>query len=232
MSTTIKQIIFVLLLLIGAIGATVVMLLQEQSSAEELTLDEPALNQATPEPSAESLITETLPIITETIPLPTETPAPIVVFVSGEVHAPGVYTLPPQSRIVDAIQAAGGTTDNAAVDALNQATLLSDGVQIHMPAEGEAPLPQAPAPAPAPTAESAAGATGSAPTTSGDSLVRINHADSSALQTLPGIGPAFADRIIEHRNTNGPFASLEQLKEVKGIGDKLIEKIKDLIVID
>lgn len=226
MSTTIKQIIIVLLLLIGAIGATVVML-QQQSSAEELTLDEP-----TPEPTAESVITETVPIITETVPLPTETPAPIVVFVSGEVHAPGVYTLPPQSRIVDAIQAAGGTTEHAAVDALNQATLLSDGVQIHMPAEGEAPLPQAPAPAPAPAAESAAGATGSAPTTSRDSLVRINHADSSTLQTLPGIGPAFADRIIEHRNTNGPFASLEQLKEVKGIGDKLIEKIKDLIVID
>lgn len=228
MSTTIKQIIFVLLLLIGAIGATVVMLLQ-QPSAEELTLDDPTLNQAT----AESLITETLPIITETVPLPaTETPAPIVVFVSGEVHAPGVYTLPPQSRIVDAIQAAGGTTEHAAVDALNQATLLSDGVQIHMPAEGEAPLPQAPAAAPTPASESAAGATGSVPTTSGDSLVRINHADRSSLQILPGIGPALADRIIEHRKTNGPFASLEQLKEVKGIGDKLIEKIKDLIVID
>jgi len=228
MSTTIKQIIIVLLLIIGAIGATVVML-QQQSTAEELTLDEPT-PEPTPEPSAESVITETVPAIA------TQTPAPIVVFVSGEVHAPGVYTLPPQSRIVDAIQAAGGATENAALDALNQATLLSDGVQIHMSAEGEAPLPQAPAPAPAPASESAAGAaaggTFSAPATSGDSLVRINHADSSSLQTLPGIGPAFADRIIEYRNTNGPFASLQQLKEVKGIGDKLIEKIQYLIVID
>ena len=60
----------------------------------------------------------------------------------------------------------------------------------------------------------------------------INQADHSTLQTLPSIGPALADRIIEYRNINGPFTSLEQLKEVKGIGDKLVDKIKDLIVID
>lgn len=220
MSSTIKKIIIVSLLLIGAIGATIV-ILQQPPTTEELVLEQP-----TPESTAESVITEVLSV-TETLPA-TETPAPIVVFVSGEVHAPGVYTLAPQSRIVDAIQAAGGATENAALDALNQATLLSDGVQIHMPAEGEAPLPQAPVPVP----ESTPGGTFSSPATSGDSLVRINHADSSALQTLPGIGPALADRIIEHRNINGPFASLGQLKEVKGIGDKLIEKIQDLIVID
>ena len=220
MSTTIKQIIIVLLLIIGAIGGTVVMI-QQQAATEELTLDEP-----TPEPTSESVMSDTMTdTMSDTIPV-TETPAPIVVFVSGEVHAPGVYTLPPGSRVVDAIQAAGGPTEHAAFAALNQATLLSDGVQIHMPTEGEEPMPQAPAPI------SDSDGTFSAPAASGDGLVHINQADSSALQTLPGIGPALADRIIEHRNTNGPFASLEQLKEVKGIGDKLIEKIQDLIVID
>ena len=223
MSNTIKQIIIVSLLLIGAIGATIVML-QQQSTTEELVLDQP-----TPEPTVQSVITGTLSVISETLPLiATQTPAPIVVFVSGEVHAPGVYTLAPQSRIVDAIQAAGGATENAALDALNQATLLSDGMQIHMPAEGEAALPQVPVPEP----ESTTGGTFSSPATSGDSLVRVNQADSSSLQTLPGIGPALANRIIEYRNINGPFTSLQQLKEVKGIGDKLIEKIQDLIVID
>ncbi len=219
MSSTVKLIIIVLLLLIGAIGGTVVML-QQQSAAEELTLELPTV-----EPTAETVMTEALSV---TITLSaTETPAPIVVFVSGEVHAPGVYTLAPRSRIVDAIQAAGGATENAAIDALNQATLLSDGIQIHMPAVGEA-LPPPQAPVPPPESNESFGT----PTTNDEPLVRINHADTIRLQTLPNIGPALAERIIEYRTINGPFTSLEQLKEVKGIGDKLMEKIQDLIVID
>ena len=195
-------------------------MLQQQPAAEELTLELPTV-----EPTAEAVMTEPLSV---TITLSaTETPAPIVIFVSGEVNAPGVYTLAPRSRIVDAIQAAGGATENAAIDALNQATLLSDGMQIHMPAEGEA-LPPLQAPVPLPESNEPFGT----PTTSDDPLVRINHADTIRLQTLPNIGPALAERIIEYRTINGPFTSLEQLKEVKGIGDKLMEKIQDLIVID
>ena len=209
MLANLKHIVLTLLLIIGAIGGTVVMM-QQQSGGEELVLDEP-----TPESTATLAVTTTLAA--------TKTPAPIVVFVSGEVHSPGVYTLPPGSRIVDAIQAAGGATEKAAIAALNQATLLSDGVQIHMPAEGEEPMPEPP---------SDSGGGFNAPSTSNGSLVHINRADATTLQTLPGIGPALATRIIEHRTANGPFASIEQLKEVKGIGDKLIDKIRDLIVFD
>lgn len=153
----------------------------------------------------------------------TATPAPIVVFVSGAVKEPGVYTLPPHSRVVDALRAAGGPTEQAATASLNQATLLSDGVQVHMPEEGEAALPAALAPT---------GGSSFAAAPSSDPLVRLNSADSAALESLPGIGPAIAARIIEYRTANGPFTSVDQLKDVHGIGDKLLEKIRDRIVLE
>lgn len=215
MLAKVKNIILTLLLIVGVVGATWVMM-QQQPAGEELVLGEPTV---------EATATEVL--TTTELPIATATPAPIVVFVSGEVNAPGVYTLAPGSRVVDALQAAGGPTEKAAIATLNQATLLSDGVQIHMPAEGEAPPP-----APPPVAPSDSGGEFNTASTGSDSLVRINSADASTLETLPGIGPAFAERIIEYRTANGPFASIEQLKEVKGIGDKLIEKIRDQIVID
>ena len=152
----------------------------------------------------------------------TGTPAPIVVFVSGAVVSPGVYTLPPQSRVVDALEAAGGPTDEAAVEALNQATLLVDGMQIHMPREGEA--------APPLVAPGSDGLAGEAP--SGGDLVRLNSATQVELESLPGIGPTLAGRIIEFRDANGPFTSIDQLQEVQGIGEKLLEDLRDHVVLE
>ncbi len=154
---------------------------------------------------------------------PTATAAPLVVYVSGAVHAPGVYTLPPESRVVDALNAAGGPTEDAAVQSLNQATRLSDGMQVHMPAQGEAPAP----PAPAPVTDAAS------PGESDSTLpVRLNHASAAELETLPGIGPTLAARIIEYRTANGPFATIEAVGEVKGIGDKVLEEIRPHLVLD
>jgi competence protein ComEA len=151
---------------------------------------------------------------------PSPTAEPLVVFVSGAVIAPGIYTLPPGSRVVDALQAAGGPAGGAAVERLNQATRLTDGMQIHMPAEGEAGVAPAVAVSGGAAAASAAGP------------VSLNQADAAMLEGLPGIGPSLAARVIEYREANGPFQSVEQLLEVKGIGPAILEKIRDLVVVD
>lgn len=196
-----KHLVLSLLLVVGAVGGTLAV---QQPQGEPLALAAPV-----PDPTATVA--------------PTATPAPIVVFVSGAVEVPGVYTLPPGSRVVDALAAAGGPTDEAATAALNQATPLSDGVQVHLPTEGEAPVPASLAPS---GGSPLASAPGSEP------LVHVNSADATTLETLPGIGPALAGRIIEYRTANGPFTSLDQLKDVKGIGDKLLGKISERVVID
>lgn len=194
------------LLVVGAIGGV---LSAKRPAPEPLVLEAP-----TPAPTATLALTPTA--------------APIVVFVSGAVRAPGVYTLPPGSRVVDALTAAGGPAADADWAALNQATLLSDGMQIHMPVEGVAPEPPPLGGAPAPSTAAggeAAGAT-SAP------LIRLNHASGAELEALPGIGPALAGRIIEYRESHGPFTSIEQLLEVKGIGDTLLNGIRDYIILE
>lgn len=167
-----------------------------------------ALVEATAEPTAALAVTPTA--------------APIVVFVSGAVVNPGVYTLPPGSRVVDALEAAGGPTDEAAYESLNQATTLSDGMQVHMPVQGEAPPPLAPVVA----GGMEAGAAGQ------PAPVHLNSADAATLETLPGIGPALAARIVEYRSTHGPFTAVEQLLDVQGIGEKLLESIRGHVVLD
>lgn len=156
---------------------------------------------------------------------PTATPVPIVVHVSGAVATPGVYEVPAESRVADAIEAAGGLSDDAYSSALNQAAALQDGVQVYVPTEDEAAPP-------------AAGTNSAAPASSTDngnasdsSQININTAGASRLEELPGIGPALAERIIAHRNANGPFASLDALANVKGIGEKTLEDLRPHITL-
>lgn len=155
------------------------------------------------------------PIVIEP-PLPTATPGPIRVYVSGAVAHADVYALPPDTIVQDAINAAGGTASDADVTHLNLASRLEDGDAVYVPRIGEAPTP-------APT--SAAG--GTLPT----GPVNINSATQAELETLPGIGPAIAQRIIEYREANGPFPTIEAIQEVPGIGPAIFEQIKDLITV-
>jgi competence protein ComEA len=172
-----------------------------------------------PSPTVESLAL-TIPTV---VPTPTATamptPAPIVVFVSGEVLSPGVYTLPPESRVVDAIEAAGGLTTDADASAVNQAIILEDGMQIHVPEIGEVatPLPL--------SGDDSSGAESSG-------KININTATPEELDTLPGIGPALAEAIIRHRETNGVFESVEQLVDVPGIGDATLAEIRELVTVE
>lgn len=138
----------------------------------------------------------------------TASEAVIYVDVCGEVNRPGVYRLSEQSRVCDAISAAGGFTDEAATASINQARLLSDGEQLVVPSSE--------------TAEQ---------TELSDGLVNINTADVSELCTLPGIGEVKAADIVAYRQEHGSFQSIEELMQVPGIKEGLFQTLKDKIKI-
>lgn len=146
-----------------------------------------------------------------TAPAPVE--ATIYVHLLGAVASPGLYGLPENSRVIDAVAAAGGFADQADQGAVNLARFLSDGEQLFFPALGESP----------------AAATGSPGIVAGK--VNINTADAATLETLPRVGPAMAERIIAWRETNGRFSAVEELKSVTGIGDKTFSALSELVTV-
>lgn len=162
----------------------------------------------------------TTPPVGEAIQLlPAPTIPPLVVYVSGAVLTPGVYTLPPGSRVTDALEAAGGLAAQADPERLNLAQVLTDGQKIDVP-EVIASNP----------AEPALGeVTRGIELTSG--LININTASQEELESLPEIGPHLAEEIIKYREANGPFESVDELLEVSGIGETTLETIRDLITI-
>jgi competence protein ComEA len=154
---------------------------------------------------------------------PAPTPAPIQVFVTGAIDQPGIYKLPAKSRIHDAIQAAGGFTDQANDQAINLAAPLEDGLQIRVPfleIAQESGSPQ-----------------GRGTFTEGASnpatlpLVNINKATREELEKLPGIGSVIAEAIIAYRSTQGEFTRIEEIQKVAGIGPAVFEDIKDQIAV-
>ena len=156
-----------------------------------------------------------LPVVEpDAVTTTTEPPGPVVVHVAGAVARPGVQRLPPGARVIDAVDAAGGLLPEADAGRVNLAAELVDGTQVYVPAVGEAP--------PSPPAGGAGGA-------DAGGLVDLNIADLEALDALPGIGPATATAIIEHRERNGPFASVEGLLEVNGIGEAKLAQLRDLV---
>jgi competence protein ComEA len=156
----------------------------------------------------------------------------VVVHVAGAVRVPGVQRLTADARVVDAVEAAGGATGDADLARINLAALLEDGQQIYVPRVGE-PLPPAPAGgggAPAGGGAGTGSASGSAASTSGG-LVNLNQATLAELEELPGVGPAIAQAIIDHREQQGPFTSVDQLLEVRGIGDARLAELRDRVTV-
>ncbi|MFE7605152.1 helix-hairpin-helix domain-containing protein [Brachybacterium paraconglomeratum] len=157
-------------------------------------------------------------------------PAELVVHVSGAVASPGVVRLPPGARVDDALRAAGGATGEAELASVNLARPVVDGEQIHVPVPGEEP-PAVAAPAPAADAPPAGDAGAGDGTAGGGEevggLIDLNTASVAELDELPGVGPAIAQRIVDHREQNGPFESVDQLEEVSGIGPATLEKMRD-----
>lgn len=150
----------------------------------------------------------------------------IWVHVVGAVRHPGLYDLAAESRVERAIDAAGGLLGNAAPEAINLARKLADGEQVVIPTQDEAKR-RAPGGSDPGSGAGAAGGTGAA----GSEPVELNSASVAQLDTLPGIGPATAAKIVADRETNGPFASAEDLGRVAGIGPKKLEQLKDLVCV-
>lgn len=141
----------------------------------------------------------------------------IVVHVAGEVNVPGVYSLAAGSRMVDALDAAGGPTNRADLEVINLATPITDATQIYVPARNQTARPTFRRPQPGVNGGVNSGATGQTDDQQGG-VININRASAAELEQLPGVGPATAQAIIDYRTSNGPFATPEDLLEVKGIG--------------
>ena len=150
--------------------------------------------------------------------------ASVWVHVVGAVNHAGVYRLATGSRVADAVDAAGGLSGNAAQAGVNLAREVADGEQVVVPTQDEFAGGAAAVPV-APTAPSAGGSGASAAT----GPVNINTADAAALDTLPGVGPSTAEKIVADRQANGPFASPDDLGRVSGIGPKKLEQLKVLV---
>jgi competence protein ComEA len=149
----------------------------------------------------------------------TPTPAAVLyVHVLGAVARPGLYTLPPGSRVVDAVGAAGGMAPDADQSGVNLARTLSDGEQLVVPRIGEAP------PVPASGGDVATGGLVGG-------KVNLNTATTDQLETLPRVGPAMAAKIIAWRTQNGRFTSVDDLMNVSGIGQKTFDSLKDLVTV-
>lgn len=147
-------------------------------------------------------------------------PASIFVHVAGEVKSPGLYELSSGARLSEAIEAAGGFSENADSSSVNLARTLNDGEQIFVNSTSDRALAQS------------GGASSSISNEQGATKkVNINTASADELMSLDGIGQATADKIIAYREKQGPFASIDQIKEVSGIGDKKFEGIKDFITV-
>ncbi len=143
----------------------------------------------------------------------------VFVYICGHVVYPGVYEMHPGSRMYELLERCGGYTDGADPTAINQAQLLGDGEKIYVPGIDERSKERL---------EEAAGAAGSAGAADGG-LVNINTADAATLQTINGIGASRAADIIEYREREGGFKTIEDIKKVNGIKEGLFSKIKDKI---
>lgn len=192
--TTIMAFIVVVLAIAG--GAA--LLISTRPTPVQITIN-PPLPTATPVPTG--------------TPPPSATPAPILVYITGAVAQPETsITLPGGSRVSDALEAAGGVTDDADMERVNPAGILHDGDQVHVPSKSEVV-----------SAEDAV------PTPSGGPIVYINTATLEELQTLPGVGEALAQRIVDYREANGALTGMADLDEVSGIGEAMLAKLEPLI---
>lgn len=143
----------------------------------------------------------------------------ITVDVKGAVKSPGIYDLPVGSRVHDAVQKAGGLTEQADSKSLNLAQKVSDEALVYVPTKGE-------------EAASQQAASGTTPSTSKEKKVNLNRASLEELKQVKGLGGKRAQDIIDHREANGKFKSVDELKKVSGIGAKTIEKLKDYVTVD
>ena len=152
---------------------------------------------------------------------PAAEPTPILVHAAGAVHAPGVYLFWGETRVHDLVQAAGGLTPDADYDRVNLAGSLSDGQWVYFPHIGQTTVP----------APLNGGGLAEGPAAARSGPLNLNTATPAQLETLPGVGPAIAAAIVEHRQRIGGFASVDGLLAVSGIGPSKLELIRELVAV-
>ena len=206
--------ILLVVAILACVAGAVALLLQDSRSPGVVTV-------SLPTPTAPSSATGA----TTTNGVESGEPTRIAVYASGEVRRPGVYTLDPGARAADALRAAGGATEDADLDFVNLAMLLSDGQQIHFPASR-------PVNGMASAASNGVhyGGSSSGAYVAGGRL-NVNTATAQELETLPGIGERKAAAIVDYRGANGRFERVEDLVEVSGIGEGILGSIRDLVVV-
>ncbi|MGA4669635.1 helix-hairpin-helix domain-containing protein [Propionibacteriaceae bacterium Y1923] len=203
---TLRHLQAIAILVVVALVFTTVQLLRARPSEVPLVVPEVAVESTTSVPSgAESPSEVTL----------------LVVHVTGAVKNPGIVRVPPGSRVNDAIEAAGGITAVAHLGTLNLAALVSDGMQI-LVASG---------PQETSTTTGDDGGGGPPGTDTNAALVNLNSATAAQLESLPGVGPATAAKILDWREQHGRFSKVEELQEVDGIGAKTFERLKPLVTV-
>ncbi|WP_411733771.1 helix-hairpin-helix domain-containing protein [Paeniglutamicibacter sp.] len=152
--------------------------------------------------------------------------ASAVVHLVGAVNKPGVYSLPLGSRVLDAVDLAGGLAKDAAPEAINLAAQIRDGEQIRIPRRGETGQ------VPAPGVQASGGSDGAGGPGAPPGKINVNTAEQAQLEELPGIGPSLAGRILEFRQANGPFKNLGELDAVSGIGPALMGNLREHVVFE
>jgi len=150
--------------------------------------------------------------------LPPPTPEPFTVHICGAVATPGVYDLPPNAIVADAIEAAGGTTGKADMETINLASGVADGQKLYIPYLQ-------------PTSAADSAVQEQLQNQENTGLVNLNLAEAPELERLPGIGPATAKKIVEYRLQNGPFVTVEDLLNVSGIGETKLDQLRDLVTV-
>ena len=177
-----------------------------------------------PAPPVEASLPAARPLAAAVTPAPattTTTPEFLVVQAAGAVVRPGVYRLAPGARAADVVQAAGGVTADADPGAVLLAAPVGDGERVYVPRLGEAPPP----------AVTGSAASDSAAVDGRPEVVNLNTATEVELDQLPGVGPATARAIVAHRDERGPFATVDQLLDVRGIGAAKLEALRPLVTV-
>lgn len=157
---------------------------------------------------------------------PVDDPNIVRVYVGGEVVTPGLYSLPRGSRVAEAIQAAGGATAVGDTAGFGMAAVVEDADQIIVPARRAFATPVSILPV-----SGASGVATTQPPAIAATTININTATAAELDSLPGIGPAIASRVIEHRELNGPFRTIDELEAVSGISERMVNEMRHLITV-
>lgn len=230
-----KKIIITIILIVVVIVIFAVYLLSNQESFEDFDLNEIVLEENNQ--TNENITTNTKSAVSEENTNENKIEdeiKEIVVHITGAVKKEGIVYLKEGDRIIDAIKKAGGETKNADLSQVNLAYVLADGQKIYIPNKNERIdefIIEAGTGTTANLSQANTGATKNAGNNTVTSKVNINTADEVELDSLPGIGPSIAKKIVDYRNENGKFNNIEDIKNVSGIGDAKYEDIKNYITV-